>query len=412
MAKNANVENNEVLQLPGQSTGTQMNGATHENGGINVNVPQGTQVYSDRLKLGGQTIADRKAARDKRLAQITTAFNKDKSNIFIKNSLNRVSEANQFQDDKDLAFQEAAKKMIQGAADDAVQQFAFGTSGTGNYWNNLWDATDPTKVDPSTIIGANKKSTDMGFTTGDIVGTVGTAVGSISQMLNTFADAKATKPVINRYAGFNEKAIANNQLAKDTLGYNEAQAKTELERTLQVGENTARARTRGSATDIGTLRALDLSVDTNAGEAKAKGTADINNSFNQQLMTLFGVDTQLLSEKDKMVMSGAEKADEANAANLDSFYSNFAKNIAGATENIQSLGKNINEAKSRNMFLKILPETNAWGYGFNTDGTMSAPSNNVSNKYKPNIPAIKDISTGFNIFDPNTYNAMYGKLGV
>lgn len=46
---NAEVEKKEVLQNPNGQV-DQVNGPTHDNGGIKVNIPSGTQIFSDRLK--------------------------------------------------------------------------------------------------------------------------------------------------------------------------------------------------------------------------------------------------------------------------------------------------------------------------------------------------------------------------
>ena len=56
---NAEVEGDELMRYPDGSTQL-MNGPSHENGGIPVNIPQGTEIFSDRLKLPGskQTIAE------------------------------------------------------------------------------------------------------------------------------------------------------------------------------------------------------------------------------------------------------------------------------------------------------------------------------------------------------------------
>lgn len=53
---NAEVEKQEVMQMPNGTT-EQVDGASHENGGVPVNLPQSTRIFSDRLKLKGKTFA-------------------------------------------------------------------------------------------------------------------------------------------------------------------------------------------------------------------------------------------------------------------------------------------------------------------------------------------------------------------
>lgn len=304
------------------------------------------------------------------MKKLSKAFEKDKTNPFLKNALNRTNEANIFQSNQE-------------------------------YLSNLWGNTVPDVAENVT-----SPVEGMGFTAGDYVGLAGTAIGAFSEMANTIANARATKPVVNHYEGFNEKALASNQAAKDELGYRESQAKTELSRNLATSENTARSRTRNSASGMNTMRALDLGVDVSANEAKAKGTAEINNAYSQQLMSLMGIDTQLLSEKDKAEMAGRTAADDANAANLDNFYSNFAQNIAGTTQSIQKVGSDINQAKYRNDVLKLIPGSNKWGVGvdanMNTYSTLTKPD-----KYAPAVKGItENVVPNFNYMPDDFLNIL------
>ncbi len=54
---NAELELNEQFMLPGGEVG-QVNGPSHDEGGIEVALPEGTKVFSDRLKLNGKTYAE------------------------------------------------------------------------------------------------------------------------------------------------------------------------------------------------------------------------------------------------------------------------------------------------------------------------------------------------------------------
>ena len=54
---NAELELNEQFMLPGGEVG-EVNGPSHDEGGIEVALPEGTKVFSDRLKLNGKTYAE------------------------------------------------------------------------------------------------------------------------------------------------------------------------------------------------------------------------------------------------------------------------------------------------------------------------------------------------------------------
>jgi hypothetical protein len=389
---NAVLEGGEVLETPnGQSS--KIEGPSHEQGGVKTNIPQGTEIYSDRLKIGDKTLAERKEIRDKRLVKIMDAFEKDGSNVFVKNALNRTKEGNDFQDAKDLAFQEQAKQMIQHTAYQAAEEFALGVTSFNNPYAKFGFTKPEAEVTGNVLKTA--EDTGMGFTTGDIIGTAGMAIGSISQMFNTIENAKATKPVVNHYAGFNEKALQANAEATDQIGYNKNVAETEAERNLTVAENTARARTRNSASSMNTMRSLDLATDISSNEAKVSSRNQLESVFGQQRLQTLGQKTQLLSEKDREEMAGQTAADEANAANLDNFYTNFGQNLAGMTNTIENLGKNMNDAKHRNDVLNIMKDANPWGVGYQyKNGKLDMTAEKVpESKYTPPVKTITENAT-------------------
>lgn len=72
---NAEVEKQEVMRAPDGST-MQTNGPSHENGGVPVNIPNGTQIYSDRLKMPGTK---------KTFAQIASKYKVDKQDKILDN---------------------------------------------------------------------------------------------------------------------------------------------------------------------------------------------------------------------------------------------------------------------------------------------------------------------------------------
>ena len=55
MARKVNIERGEVVELPGFGS-SKVGGKTHEQGGVDANLPTGTRIYSDTLKIGDQTI--------------------------------------------------------------------------------------------------------------------------------------------------------------------------------------------------------------------------------------------------------------------------------------------------------------------------------------------------------------------
>lgn len=66
---NAELELQEQMQLP-DGTVMGVDGPSHENGGIEVNAPEGTRVFSDRLKLDGKTYAKHAKTINNKIAKL------------------------------------------------------------------------------------------------------------------------------------------------------------------------------------------------------------------------------------------------------------------------------------------------------------------------------------------------------
>ena len=91
---NAEVEKQEVMQMPDGTT-EQVDGYSHENGGVPVNLPQATRIFSDRLKMGKKTfakVAQRyKTNKEEAILEDTTSNSLQKKtaelNMFVKNKI-------------------------------------------------------------------------------------------------------------------------------------------------------------------------------------------------------------------------------------------------------------------------------------------------------------------------------------
>jgi hypothetical protein len=221
----------------------------------------------------------------------------------------------------------------------------------------------------------------MGLTTGDIVGMAGTIAGGISQISNSLSAAKATKKNVNRFKGFNEKALSVNKKLQNQIDMNESDAKRAVERKMMLELNTAKARTRGMSSSISGLKANDLATDVGVREAKIAGFNEIENIFGQQKVAASGQEQGLLTQQDQMVMDGQERVDDKDQMDLDNAYSNYAQNLATITQNMQSLGSNLNQAKHRRDFLDILPDINPWGIGYEYQSGINGSPTMTSKMY-------------------------------
>lgn len=435
--KNKNIpvelEGGEFFQTPEGQIG-EVQGQSHEQGGVDMALPEGTQVFSDRVKIKGKTMAERKEARMNKMMKLLEKVSAN-PNAIAKNSFKRTMKAVAMEEEIDLAFQNALSNEGQSYATGTGRMGIIGNppykeimdlitgvpeSATESATKFAIKPFNPTVAKDINIPGidltqdlANPEMAQMrhqilapaapetdplGLTAGDVVGMAGQAFGAISQIANTISNAKATKKNINHYLGFNEKALQSNAEELDNLNMSKANAVRALGRELAIGRNTARARTRGSATSINSLRNLDLATEIAANEANIAGANQIEQNYLGARGANIGQRTQLLSQKDAMEMQGAAAADLADRQDLDAIYTNFGANFADISTGIQNFGKNLNESKYRDLFLKILPQANKYGIGMDAQGNLTAPSYTQPSTPVSQAPAFDPL------FDPEQYN--------
>jgi hypothetical protein len=134
------VEGGEMYETPQGDTG-EFQGPSHEQGGIpmevNQDIPEGTKVYSDRLKVGDKTLAERKEARERQIANLEKTAAEPLIDSALKNATKRKMAAIQKEEMGDLQFQEQVNNMQQ-MADSVIK--AFGTSVEGVQANPVGDS--------------------------------------------------------------------------------------------------------------------------------------------------------------------------------------------------------------------------------------------------------------------------------
>lgn len=133
--KDVEVEGGEMFETPQGEVG-EFQGPSHEQGGIPLevgeDVEEGTKVYSDRLKIGDKTLADRKATRERQIANLEKIASNPLADAAVKNAAKRKMSAIEKEESMDLQFQEQVNN-IQTMADTMVKAFGTGTSGIQKY---------------------------------------------------------------------------------------------------------------------------------------------------------------------------------------------------------------------------------------------------------------------------------------
>jgi hypothetical protein len=387
---NAEVEGGEVAQLPNGQT-TQFQGPSHENGGIPVDLPQGTKIYSDRLAVDGKTMQQRKQSRERQLTKLSKILEKNPTDAISKNSAQRQKAFLDLQEQQDLMMQEAANQTYQIPQQsfqepEAQPQFAMGTGGGGtgitSYedWmkmitpqttgviqdpsfhptSGLPQYTSPTN--PSMIAPRAEAPVDaMPYTTGDKVGFLGNLVNGIAPLATTIANRSGDNPNVNSFKNFGNNAIQANKQAMSLLGGIKDKALTDIQ-TQATGQ---RVRNRNSAGSVSVNRALDLAT-------TAQSNAAIDNTYAnyaQQIAGQYNEESKLDNQQDLYVEQGAQGADRADRMDRDSYYSNLGQNLANIGSLTQKTGKEMNEHKYSNDVLDLLPELSKYGLGYTYDET-------------------------------------------
>ena len=370
---NIEVEGDEVAQYP---TGdlVQFNGPTHENGGIDVNLPNGTDIYSDRISIDNKTMAQRKLEREKNAAKFTKMYEKNKS-ADVKSTLNRILEIN--------AQQEAFDLEIQGTANRLTPQNGMtpkASNGTGpgptqrdysSFFRNILAgvqtedlsgvatpvtadtsveelSTENATEDPSflsnlygkALSGLTNYFQSAGSPTGgDIVGTIGNLMQANNPRKLTLANRAGDQPNVNAFKNYGKNALAKLDQAKGSLQGNLDAALLDIDKSAQAATRT----NSNGARSINTARALNLATQSVAQDAKAKANVEYANMLTQMLTG----EAAMLNDIDARVMTGDQNANEADRMDRDAFFTQLSKDEVAKGQAISGVGKNMNALKER-----------------------------------------------------------------
>ena len=99
-----------VAELPSGLVG-QFSGPSHGEGGIDVDLPVGTDIYSKRVKVNGETMANRKLIREKQLSKFEKLFEKNPLDKNLKSTLDRIKMNTESLDNKDMMIQNSLHEL-------------------------------------------------------------------------------------------------------------------------------------------------------------------------------------------------------------------------------------------------------------------------------------------------------------
>jgi hypothetical protein len=165
---NVEVEGEEVLQTP-QGDIMEILGAKHEQGGVDMQLPAGTEVFSDRIKIDDESLADRKKKRTKKQKTLTDMLKKYSDDMLIQNTNNRTKQVHEQEEAQDKEIQ----NLVNFLKNPPTDKLAYGTTNPIlppealiNFFNdaNLYQNYDTNLIDmikKRNLNGFAKKQSDI-----------------------------------------------------------------------------------------------------------------------------------------------------------------------------------------------------------------------------------------------------------
>lgn len=447
-------EGDEVMETPNGEV-QELNGPSHAEGGIDMVVPSGTEIFSKRIKgPDGKSMADRKITREKQEQKLEKLLKSNPSDKALKDTYVRTKQNNEKQEKADMMKMQFAKMMS-----DMVQQFAFGGtvekfSGGGvagqypetegeyyeriispvptfannfgegwssytknpninyeavnKYFDNLPTSDDAhvSEVINRPYVGEENKSTppknswldklnlsdaNLGVTTGDMIGMAGQLYSTFKPMQNTKANRAGDTPNVNAFKNYGKDALAKMDASKQYVN----QVRDNQLNDLELSKNSAIKRGRNSARGVNTLRALDLATDANANNSRNQ----IYNQFAQAMQQIYGQEAALENDQDAKVMQGEYGRDLADRQDRDNYFSQMAEDIATKGTGLQHIGKNVNAIKERNVTSNVMdslfPDFNMNAYS----GKMKKVVTNVASENSEFLKTIPDKEVRDTVID-------------
>ncbi len=405
--KTAEVEGGEVIETPNGQV-NEVKGPKHERGGVDLNLPEGTEVFSNRLKIEGKSMKTRKLDREKRTQKIKDLISKNPNSQLAKNTASRTMENINNENEQDMMLQKVASHIYAPPKDNSERESKKyphgGTIGEDRnpleeYLNSINNTTLPpyssdiplrgtdyvggipsTMGNPSMVsstdkingipkLGYNapevKSNTPLlrdNLTTGDYIGMSGTLLGSILPIINTKNNRAATPPNVNRFKGFGHDALADNSTAQNYLDVSRGNELKDIDTEV----NSSYERNNNSASSINTARALNAVTNVNADKARSNTRAN----FAKQMIGVLGQRSQLHNIKDFREMAGQTQTDTENKADTDNYYTNLGANLSNFATGVENVGRNLNIGHSNKVDANLISQLSKYGLEFDKDGNL------------------------------------------
>jgi len=136
---NAELELNEQFQMPDGQVG-EVDGPSHAEGGVETALPEGTRIYSDRLKHNGRTFAKTVKPINSKIAKLEKQLETDPNDKLKQNSITLMNQQldHYFNEQEELKQNNEMKRSIKYAKGGTIPKYWGGgtNDGIANPWNN------------------------------------------------------------------------------------------------------------------------------------------------------------------------------------------------------------------------------------------------------------------------------------
>jgi hypothetical protein len=371
---NIEAEGNEVVQTP-QGQVANINGATHANGGVNLNLPNGSLIFSDRIGIKDNkgkfsSLADRKRIRENTLARL----GKRQRDPFQINTVARTGQKLDQEEQSDVALQTMVRNAIEGR---------------GNPNSN---------VDPNEVPKA-------AFGTGDYISLGMNVLGNFMNKSNVDKSiASTSQPMPNFNKNYGTAGLEKLRSAGEDLKTQNTSALNLINSQLQQNKQDTTAGIDSMGGSINLRRAL-----------RSKSAGDINKVYGDTMTTLnaqtlagqnqlANQEVGLLNAKDQALATGEKDKFEYGQA--------LARSNAGASNaasndlmgSIGGIGKSISESnlqdRQMNLYRAMIGGSSNGGVSFDAAGNPIFNKTGTTNTYGPQLP--------INWVDPNIPKAAFG----
>ena len=449
------VEGGEVAETP---SGNLINfkGPKHKDGGIDTSLPPGTEIFSEKIKIEGKSLADRKKERENREKRYSKQA--DKGDSLGKNTLERVQKANAIRENLDKRIQDIFAVLEKQESSQSKQKFENGTGDGGvgsisklnplemlkdifgelkplaplekaknsNFFSNKISSLNPSEMlesifgsptAPLENVGDTKLTSDhpamstygdleknkrgfnmdsLPFSVGDLAGIAGNLYQSIAPYQNTLRSRAEDSPNINAYRGFGEDALKANEEAK---GYAQGMLDNMLQ-DIELSSTASKKSLRNSSTGVNTTRAMDIATEGN----KTRAQREAYNQFAQMIMANLQQKAQLENIQDEVVMQGEAAKDIANRQDKAAFRTNIGQDKVNIGKGITEVGKFLNKSKERDVMENLLNSM------YQHTGIDSMTGYLEGKGGKPLQDMVKDGSWKQATNNPNTKDGRYRTL--